>query len=298
MSAIRTWVLGMVVASLILLGAGRVGAQAPSPPSADQTLSPYLVVERGDPSIDRLPLESTKVEIGVANVIADVSVTQVYKNDGQRAINARYVFPASTRAAVHGLRMVIGKQVVEAQIQERKKAQQTFEQAKQAGKSASLLEEERPNVFTMSVANVLPGDRIEVTLRYTELIVPTEGVYEFVYPTVVGPRYSGQSEGQAPASHRWAKRPYLPEGQGPTSTFELTGTLSSAIPIQSMESPSHQVVHNADNPNLWRFFLVGSEQRGNHRDFVLRYRLAGDRIQSGLMLYQAAQENHCPCHWE
>jgi Ca-activated chloride channel family protein len=290
MSAIRTRVLRMVMASLIFFVARQVWAQAPSPPSADRTLSPYLVVERGDPSIDRLPLQSTKVEIAVANVIADVSVTQVYKNDGQRRINARYVFPASTRAAVHGMRMAIGKQVIEAQIQERKKAAQTFQQAKQAGKSASLLEEERPNVFSMSVANVLPGDRIEITLRYTELIVPTEGVYEFVYPTVVGPRYSGQSEAAAPASHRWVKQPYLPEGQGPTSSLELSGTLSSAIPVQSLESPSHQVARNPDNPNFWRFSLAGSEQRGNNRDFILRYRLAGDVIQSGLMLYPAAQE--------
>jgi Ca-activated chloride channel family protein len=272
-----------VFASLLL--APRAWAE-----TADRTLSPYLVVEHGDPKVDHLPLQSTKVEIAVTSVIADVTVTQVYKNDGQRPINARYVFPASTRAAVHGMRMVIRDQVIEAQIQERQQAKQTFEQAKRAGKSATLLEQERPNVFSMSVANVLPGDRIEVTLRYTELVVPTDGTYELVYPTVVGPRYSNEPEAKASDTNLWVKTPYLSEGHGPTSTFELAGTLSSGIPLGTVESSTHRLKQTRDNPNLVRFALDDREHRGNNRDFVLRYRLAGNAIESGLTLYDAGQE--------
>src|SRR4030095_1526471 len=115
-----------------------------------------------------------------------------YRNEGSRPINASYVFPASTRAAVYAMRMRIGDQIVGGKIKEREAAQQEFDRAKAEGKSASLLEQERPNVFSMSLANVMPNDQIEIELRYTELLVPTDGVYEVVYPTVVGPRYASQ----------------------------------------------------------------------------------------------------------
>src|SRR5512141_595529 len=101
MSGIRVWLWCVVLAASTLV-VPRAWAE-----TADRTLSPYLVVEHGDPNVDHLPLQSTRVEIAVTNVIAEVIVSQVYKNDGRRPINARYVFPASTRAAVHGMRMVI-----------------------------------------------------------------------------------------------------------------------------------------------------------------------------------------------
>ena len=140
-------------------------------------------------------------------MIADVQVTQVYKNEGKKALEAIYVFPASTRAAVYGMKMTIGERVIEAKIKKREKARQEYEEAKQQGKSASLLEQQRPNVFQMNVANIMPGDEIKVELKYTELLVPTDGVYEFVYPTVVGPRYSNQKADAAPASEGWMRTP-------------------------------------------------------------------------------------------
>src|SRR5262245_50584527 len=184
-------------------------AQNPHPPE-NKTLSPYFFV-KGDPNVDHLPLKDTQVEISVSGVIADVKVLQTYRNEGSRPINASYVFPASTRAAVYAMRMRIGDQVIVAKIKEREKAKQEFDKAKQEGKSASLLEQNRPNVFSMSLANVMPGDQVEVELRYTELLAPTDGVYEVVFPTVVGPRYSSQPESssfRAPKEDHWIKSPY------------------------------------------------------------------------------------------
>src|SRR5262245_55191271 len=148
------------------------------------------------------------------------------------------------------MRMTIRNQVIEAKIQEREQAKKTFEQAKQQGKSATLLEEQRPNVFSMSVANVMPGDRIEVALRYTELLVPTEGVYDFTFPTVVGPRYSNQNAAEAPASDQFVASPYLRQGQAPPSTLEISGTLASGIPLGTLESPSHALTKSFDNAML------------------------------------------------
>jgi Ca-activated chloride channel family protein len=273
------------IAANFLSPAGVAAEEAP----LERTLSPYFLVEGGDPSVDRFPLESTHVAVAVSGVIADVTVTQAYRNDGARPLNARYVFPASTRAAVSGMRMTLRDQVIEAQIQERKEAQRTFERARASGRNASLLEQQRPNVFQMSVANVTPGERIEVSFRYTELLVPSEGRYEFVFPTVVGPRY-GASEERPAAEERWIASPTLAEGAPPPAPFALEGVLAAGLPIQAAGSPTHALVERFEGPALYRFELDGAEALGADRDFVLHYRLAGDAIQSGLSLYDAGDE--------
>jgi Ca-activated chloride channel family protein len=278
--------------AFVALGFGGRTAAADDTPktSPDKTLSPYFVVEDGDPALDGMPLLGTKVHVAVSGVVADVTVTQSYQNRGKRPIHARYVFPASTRAAVHGMKMTIGDRVITARIKERGQAKHEFERAKESGKSASLLEEDRPNVFTMSVANILPGDRIDVTLNYAELLVPTSGVYELVYPTVVGPRYSNQPAATAKVRDKFVATPYLHEKDGAPSTFALSGTLSSGIPLEDVSSPSHKVAETRDNPGLVRFALDDSEKNGGNRDFVLRYGLAGQAIQSGLSLYDGGAE--------
>jgi Ca-activated chloride channel family protein len=159
----------------------------------DKTFAPYFFVQ-GDPSVDHLPLKDTRVDVSISGVIADVKVVQTYRNEGFRPINASYVFPASTRAAVYAMRMRIGNDVIVAKIKEKEQAKKDFEQAKQEGKSASLLEQDRPNVFSMKLANVMPQEQVDIELHYTELLIPTDGVYEFVFPTVVGPRYSSQKD--------------------------------------------------------------------------------------------------------
>ena len=106
------------------------------------------------------------------------------------------------------MQMKIRDEIIYAKIKEREQAKQEFEQAKKEGKSASLLEEQRPNVFSMSLANIMPGDDVAIELRYTELLVPTDGIYEFVYPTVVGPRYSSDSESSAKEVDKFVKTPY------------------------------------------------------------------------------------------
>jgi Ca-activated chloride channel homolog len=256
----------------------------------DKTLSPYFFVQ-GDPEVDRLPLKDTRVEIDVSGIITDVTVLQTYRNEGSRPINARYVFPASTRAAVYAMRMRIGDQVIVAKIKEREKAKQEFDAARQAGKSASLLEQDRPNVFSMSLANIMPGDQIDIELRYTELLVPTDGVYEVVYPTVVGPRYSSQPESAAPVEDRWVKSPYLGQGNKPTSEFQISARISAGVPIRDLSCASHPILPQWQSPSIASVVLDNTDQFQGDRDFILRYRLAGDKISSGLILYQGEDEN-------
>jgi len=257
----------------------------------DKTLSPYFFVENGDPEVDSLPLKETKVSVDINGVIAGVTVTQTYTNDGKRPINARYVFPASTRASVHGMTMTVGERVVRARIKERGEAKKEFDQAKAEGKSASLLEEQRPNVFTMNLANILPGDVVRIELYYSEVLVPSEGTYEFVYPTVVGPRYSSQKESAAAESDQWVKSPYFHQGEKYPGKFAIALSLSTGIPVQEATSPSHVINLEWKKKSLLTASLAKPEEFGGDRDFILRYRLAGREIQSGLLLYQGEKEN-------
>lgn len=259
--------------------------------SDDKTLSPYFFVKSDDPTVEQLPLKSTSANVNIAGVIADVTVAQVYKNEGKKALEAIYVFPASTRAAVYGMKMTIGKRVIEAKINKRKEARRQYEQARDAGKSASLLEQQRPNVFQMNVANIMPGDEIMVELKYTELIIPADRVYEFVYPAVVGPRYSNQGSETEPPSEHWAKNPYLHDGETPPYAFDVTVHISAGLPVKDIASMSHKVKTVYTGPNNAIAVLDKSEKRGGNRDYTLRYRLDGDRIQSGLLLHEGEKEN-------
>ena len=258
---------------------------------ADKTLSPYFFIDSDNPGLDRLPLKSTETDISISGVIADVTVSQVYTNEGTRPIEAVYTFPASTRAAVNGMKMIIGNRVVEAQIKEKEKARKIYEQAKSDGKRASLLEQQRPNVFQMNVANIMPGDRVEVILEYTELLIPTDGIYEFVYPTVVGPRYSERSVTTASTRNDFVASPYTKSGIDPSYTFNLSAHLAAGIPLQAVECNTHQVDINYQDLKKAEIVLKPSERMGGNRDFILSYQLAGGQIQSGLMLYEGKDEN-------
>ncbi|MDT4969704.1 MAG: Ca-activated chloride channel [Acidobacteriota bacterium] len=275
--------------ALILIATAFAPAAAQT--QEDKTLSPYFVV-KGDPNIDQLPLKDTRVEIAVSGVIADVRVVQVYRNEGARPINATYVFPASTRAAVYAMRMKIGDQVISAKIKERVAAKKEFDAAKREGKSASLLEQDRPNVFSMNLANIMPQDQIEIELRYTELLVPTDGIYEVVYPTVVGPRYASQKDPSAGKKEDgFIETPYPHEGQKPTSTLHISATISTGVPIQNLSCMSHLIFPQWTSPTVAQLTLDDANPFQGNRDFVLRYSLAGNQITSGLMLYQGQDEN-------
>jgi Ca-activated chloride channel family protein len=282
--------LNVRIICLVLIAISALTLTGSAQTQDDKTLAPYFFVQ-GDPNLDHLPLKDTRVQIDVSGVIADVKVTQTYRNEGSRPINARYVFPASTRAAVYAMRMRIGDQVIVAKIKEREQAKQEFEKAKQEGKSASLLEQDRPNVFSMSLANLMPGEQVEVELRYTELLAPTDGVYEVVFPTVVGPRYSSQPESSAPEEDKLVKNPYLHQGVKPTSSLHIAARISAGVPIRDLICTSHQISPQWQGPAVAHLALDNTAQFEGNRDFILRYRLTGDQIASGLLLYKGADEN-------
>jgi Ca-activated chloride channel family protein len=255
----------------------------------DKTLSPYFQVKSDNPNVDQLPLKSTSADVNIAGVIADVNVTQVYKNTGKSILEAIYTFPASSRAAVYAMKMTIGDRVIEAEIREREKARQEYEAAKSEGKTASLLEQERPNVFTMNVANIQPGDEIKVEMRYTELLIPEKGIYEFVYPTVVGPRYHSPATASAD-NNKFVASPFLPKGNGAPYDVDIKVSVQAGLPIQNLVSTTHKVTVKHDDLKSARVSLKAEETNPGNRDYILQYRLAGGEIESGILLYEHDDE--------
>ncbi len=265
----------------------RVADALASVPADDRhTHAPYFYVLSDDPETDTLPLKSTRAEVAIAGPVAEVAVTQAYRNDGDRPIEAIYLFPASTGAAVHALTLKVGDRVIEAEIREAEQAKAEYDAARHEGKTASLLVQHRPNVLQMMVANILPGDQVEVALAYAEPLVPIDGQYEFVFPTVVGPRYPGG----AAATDGWLDTPYLHEGEPALHTFGIDVVLRAPVPLAAVDVPSHAVQVDRPGPREARLRVEDSATAGN-RDFVLRYGLAGDAVQSGLLLYPGHDES-------
>jgi Ca-activated chloride channel family protein len=184
------------------------------------------------------------------------------------------------------MKMKIGERVIEATVEERTAAKAAYEKAKSEKKNAALLEQNRPNVFQMSVANVMPGDEVEVTLGYSEYLIPTDAVYEFVYPTVVGPRYTEQRGATAGPTERWTANPYLKEKEVDPITFDIKVAVQSGIPIQDITCASHPVAIKYAAETKASITLDGSETNSGNRDYILRYRLAGEKIDSGLLLHE------------
>ena len=249
--------------------------------------SPYFQVNSREPGTDRLPLKATRVDVRIAGVIADVTVTQHYRNEGQRAIEARYIFPGSTQAAVYAMNVRLGERLLTARIKEKQQARIEYETAKKEGKTSALLEQHRPNVFEMNVAHILPGDDVAVELRYTELLTPTDALYGFVFPTVVGPRYN--SPQGAAVNEKWVAAPYLKSGEASPAAFEIKVLLDAPVALKEITSPSHDIRVDGAGTKHASVDLTPGEAPTNNRDFLLNYRLAGSRIESGLMLFRGAE---------
>jgi len=256
-----------------------------------KTLSPYFVVLSDNPEVDMLPLKKTSADVNIVGVIADVTIKQQYVNSGKNTLEAIYTFPMSTKAAVYAMKMTIGKRTITAKIDEKNKARKDYEKAKSEGKRASLLEQSRPNVFTMNVANIAVNDTIVVELKYTELLIPEKGVYSFVYPTVVGPRYSNKNKQKASSNDAFVNSPYTKSGTLPAYNFGFAMKIQSGLPIQDVSCNTHKM--NISHPTLQtaKLQLDASETQGGNRDVVVNYSLQGNEIESGMMLYNGGDEN-------
>lgn len=241
-----------------------------------------------------MPLKHTDVRANVSGYIGEVEVTQQFHNPYSSKIEAVYLFPLPHNAAVNDFIMTIGERRIRGIIRERKEAEEIYQEAKRQGYVASLLTEERPNIFTQSVANIEPGQEIDVNIKYLHTLSYVDGWYEFVFPMVVGPRFNppGMSEGvgavgrgRKGASAQKTEASYLAPEEQTAHNVSLSVNIDAGVRIEEFECKTHETIHELSSPERLTVSLNPGDSIPN-RDFVLRYRVAGEQIKSSLLTHK------------
>jgi Ca-activated chloride channel family protein len=270
-----------------LLGLTLTGCQAQAVVQADSLCGAGDLLAKGDKP---LPLKHTDVKINVTGLVASVQVEQTFTNPYQERIEAVYIFPLPSEAAVDDMVMKIGDRTIRSLVKRREEAKQIYEQAKQTGQQAGLLEQERPNIFTTSVANIAPGDEVRIQIHYTQLLPYDDGGFRLRFPMVVGPRYipgkpaGKQGPGSVPDTRQVpdASRitpPVLRPEKRPGYNISLSVDIDAGLPIQHIKSGSHQISMSDLGPGRYHITLARKDEMPN-KDFVLDYKLAGPRTQA------------------
>ncbi|NJL22500.1 MAG: after-VIT domain-containing protein [Leptolyngbyaceae cyanobacterium SM1_3_5] len=274
-----------------------------------EQITPGLYVESPEGQL-AFPLQHTEVQAKIAGNLSRVEVVQTFENPFATALEAVYIFPLPDESAVDEMEIRMGDRTIKGSIKKRQEAQQIYQQAKQAGRTAGLLEQERDNVFTQSIANILPGERIDVTIRYTDSLKFAGGSYEFVFPTVVGPRYipgtaiegesiSGgsamapltrnQDTDRVPDASR-LNAPILPAGMRSGHDIGVTIEIVAGLPIREVSSPSHaiQIDRQAQRVRV----RLSNEDTIPNKDLIVRYQIAAEHTQSTVLAQQDQRGGH------
>jgi len=292
--------IAALTALLATLGILRTAALAAAPP--DTTADPSATAGTLDalgPDGKRLgacPLKHTSVAIDVAGFVARVTVKQTFESHFTSPIEAIYTFPLSEHGAVDAMTMRTGDRVVRGEIKRREEARKIYEAARAHGQVAALLDQERPNIFTQALANLMPGASVEIEITYVEPLKFSAGAFELAFPTVVGPRFipgtptgaSGTGWADDTADVPDASRitpPVVAKGTRPGHDIDIAVTIDAGVPILDVAAPLHEVDVERPGPNQVRVRLRDRAEIPN-RDFVLRYAVAEDTVQSGYLTHR------------
>jgi Ca-activated chloride channel family protein len=242
-----------------------------------------------EPETVPLPLEHTAVSATIRGYVGTVAVTQQFTNPFDEKIEAVYLFPLPEKAAVSEFVMVIGERRIRGILRERDEAEQIYAQARAQGYQASLLTQHRPNIFEQKVANIEPGHRIDVDIKYFQTLAYRDGWYSFVFPTVVGPRYNPpDSADPVLALPRAQFRPtqkaavrYLTPAERSGHDISIDVDLDAGVEVEALMA-SHDIRSTPSGATSARISLA-SEATIPNRDFVLKFRVAGETVKSSLL---------------
>ncbi len=276
----------------------------PTLPGAGTTPGSLRAQKTSGEDLGEFPLQHTSVEAFVDGYLARTVVKQKYANPYQEVIEAVYVFPLGALAAVHDFVMQVGPRRIVGVVRPREEAEQIYREAKERGQTASLLTQERPNIFTQNVANIEPGGSVEITLTTFESLPCEKGTYEYVFPMVVGPRYipgtpspapeaaaaSPGGQGREPSTDAVPDAPkitppVLKPGERSGHDIDLTVHLDAGLPVTSVTSAVHRVITQDLGPSRRLVTLSESDAIPN-RDFVLRWSVDASRMQFGVLAHR------------
>jgi Ca-activated chloride channel family protein len=282
------------------------GAVSPSDRPGDQTSGSFLMRVRPGGEYIRSPVLSTDVKFRVSGTVARAVVSQQFRNDSAEWVEGIYVFPLPENAAVDRLQMHVGDRLIEGQIRERQQARAEYEAARDRGSLASLVEQERPNIFTSSVANLGPGQTLTVEIEYQQTLLYQDGSVSLRFPTVVAPRYipgSPHSEGR-PSGTGWAADtdkvkdasritpPVLAEGEAPRNPVSIQVELDAGFPVNEVRSRYHPVKVEKRDDNRYEVSLAVGPFPAD-REFELVWTpLPGTQPRGALFRESSAGETH------
>ncbi|MCH7905299.1 MAG: VWA domain-containing protein [Armatimonadetes bacterium] len=226
-----------------------------------------------------LPLLDTSVTADIAGIAARVTVVQTFKNPYNTPIEAVYTFPLRSGAAVDRMRMKIGDRIIEGEIKRAEEARRIYEAARAAGQAAALLDQERPNIFTQSVANIMPGEEVRIEISYVDVLEYKDGEFEFVFPMVVGPRNTMNA-----LDPDKIFPPITPEGTRTGANIELSVFLDAGAPLQSVTSELHAIDVQRRGPGQFQVSLARKDEIPN-RDFILRWRPEGEGLAESFITH-------------
>lgn len=241
-----------------------------------------------------LPLKHTDVKGQISGYIATVNVTQQFHNPYDEKIEAVYVFPLPQNAAINEFIMTIGERRIRGIIRERQEAEEIYRQARSQGHVASLLTQERPNIFTQKVANIEPGREIDINIKYFNTLAYVDGWYEFVFPMVVGPRFNppgytdgvgAVARGKDGISGQKTEVQYLKPGERSGHDISLAVDIDAGVAIEEATCSSHVIAKSAAAPEKLAVKLSSLDSIPN-KDFVLRYKVAGKTVKSALVTHR------------
>ncbi|HEX6650195.1 MAG TPA: VIT and VWA domain-containing protein [Pyrinomonadaceae bacterium] len=285
-------ILTVAVASVLYSPWTTVSAQTGDAPGA------LTVVDAKGKPKSVCPLKHTDVKAEISGFISRVVVTQEFENPFKEKIEAVYTFPLPQNAAVDDMTMIVGERTIKGKILPRDEAQAVYDAAKSSGKVASLLDQERPNIFTQSVANILPGEQVKITISYVDTLKYEDGAYEFVFPMVVGPRYvPGASTGEKGGNGFSSDTDRVPDASRITPNaapaemrsghdISLEVSLDAGLILDSIDSKTHPIDIQRPDLHSAHLRLKDSETIPN-KDFILRYDVAGKAIQDALLTHRS-----------
>jgi Ca-activated chloride channel family protein len=290
------------IAGVVFIGV-TAGAMAAASAAAKDDIQPggRMVVETGGKRL-QFPVLKTDITADIQGDAATVTVVQTFANPTTAALNATYLFPLNKDAAVYGMTMEVGDEIVTAKIQKSAEAKATFDKAQKDGKAAALLQQHRPNMFTQDVANLMPGLPVKVTLKYVQTVPRIDGAYELVTPLVVGPRYmpagapplatvSDTPSEQPVGQWSFGAPPQYPDVTGLTvpaaieeDRVSIRVNIASGVAIGAVSSPTHALT--VEGGEHARSATLSKGRTIDNRDFVLRYQLGGEGAQAGVVTHR------------
>ncbi|MGI9014897.1 MAG: VIT domain-containing protein [Phycisphaerales bacterium] len=227
------------------------------------------------PRILPMPLAGVDMQAQVSGFISSVELAQQFHNPWSEKIEAVYVFPLPHDATVNEFIMTIGERRIRGIIREREEAEALYYEARAAGYTASMMTQERPNIFTQRIANIEPGHTIDVSIRYLNTLRYDNGWYELAFPMVVGPRFSPSGTASPNIEYQGAERYQQPR-------VNMRVALDAGVPIEEIHSNTHKIETNWRGEHQANVSLAGNTANID-RDFVLRWRVAGDSLRAGVV---------------